>query len=203
MKINIGNRNSLISELKILAKKELEANRRFHDYAHAISVFNNAQEIIKGEHAQNRVNALAILAAALFHDISNSDKHDSLDSAKKVHKLLESVKNFPKELIIEVERLIISIESGRMDDDALDELIINDADSLEALSKLSICRGLMICGKRGLNVHLAIQDCKILIDRKYKELHKQDHTKTAKRIANKQMPFIKKFLDDCLKLYEK
>jgi HD superfamily phosphodiesterase len=194
--------DALIKELKIVAKKELDTNERFHDYGHALAVFNNAKEIIKGEKAEKKVNSLAILTATLFHDISSKDKHDSLDSAKKVSKLLKKVNKFPKNLIKEVERLIISIEKGYMNENTLDELIVNEADSLEVFSKLSICRGFMLCGKRGWTLKYTIQDFRNLIDRKYKELNKKDHTKTAKKIANKQMPFIKKFLDDCLKVYE-
>jgi len=191
----------VIEDLKTSAKKKLEDNERFHDFAHAISVFNNAEKIIKGEKAERKVNPLAILAAALFHDISSKEKHDSLDSAKKVRKLLIQVDNFPTEIIKEVERLIISIEKDRMNENALDELIVNEADSLEVFSKLSICRGFMLCGKRGWTLHDTIQDFRNLIDRKYNELHKKEHTMTAKKIADRQMPFITKFLDDCLNLY--
>lgn len=197
----IKENQQLIEDLKKLAKKELAENERFHDYAHAISVFNNAQKIIAGEKAEKKIDSLAILTATLFHDISNQDKHDSLDSAKKVAKLLKSVKNFPVNLIKEVERLITSVEKDRMNENALDEMIVNEADSLEVFSKLSLCRGFMICGKRGWKLQASIQDFQNLIDRKYREINKKGHSKTAKKIAAKQMPFIKRFLDDCLRLY--
>ncbi|HPL93282.1 MAG TPA: HD domain-containing protein [bacterium] len=191
----------LLPALKALAKKELEKNERFHDYAHAISVFNNAQKLITGEKAERKVNVLAVLTATLFHDISSVDKHDSLESAKKVGRLLKQIPDFPKDTIKEVERLIASVERDHMNENALDELLVNEADSLEVFSKLSLCRGFMICGKRGWKLQSTIEDFQHLINRKYKELQKKCHSKTAKKIAKQELPFIKKFLRDCASLY--
>lgn len=188
----------LINELKDSAKSELKKNQRFHDYAHAISVFHNAKKIIKGEKLESQVNPLTISAAAFFHDISNLDKRDSLDSAKKVSRILLSIDGFPRELIKEVVRLISSLERGHMNNNSIDEIIINDADNLEALSKLSICRGFMLCGKRGWKLHDTILDFRNLVDKKVKGLS----TNTAKKIGKKESIFIKRFLDDCLEVYK-
>lgn len=196
------NQNKLIKELKELAKKTLDSNERFHDYGHAISVYNNAKKIITGEKVQKRVNVLAILTACLFHDVSNAEKNDSLESAKLIPELLASVKDFPEDSVKDVQRLVVSIEKGMMNENAIDEVIINEADSLEALSKLSVCRAFMIYGRRDWKVKTSIEDFKNYIDKKIREINSGGHTKTARKTAKKQTPFIKKFLDDCLKVYK-
>jgi HD superfamily phosphodiesterase len=198
----VVNQNKLIKELKELAKKTLDSNERFHDYGHAISVFNNAKKIIDGEKAHKRVNVLVVLTACLFHDISSEEKNDSLESAKLIPELLASVKDFPEDLVKDVQRLVVSIEKGMMSENNLDEIIINEADSLEALSKLSICRAFMIYGKRSLKVKFAIEDFRNYINKKYKELNGENHTKTAQKICNKKIMLIEKFLDDCLTVYK-
>lgn len=194
--------NKLIDELKKLAKMELEKNERFHDWGHAISAYNNAKKIIAGEKAGKKVNVVNVLTATLFHDISNVEKNDSQESARLVLDLLNKVPDFPKDQIKEVQRLITSIDKGMMNEDNLDEVIVNEADSLEALSKLSICRGLMLCAKRGWSLKYTLDDFKKYIDKKYGQLTGPNATKTTKKIAKQQMPFIKKFLSDCIKIYE-
>lgn len=194
--------NVLLKELKELAKSKLESNERFHDYGHAISVYKNAEKIIKLEKAENKVNVLAVLTATLFHDISNVEKNDSLESAKLIPELLGDVNDFPKDLIREVSRLIISIESGMLNENNLDEVIINEADGLEALSKLSICRAFMMYGAKGAKVKNSIEDFKNYINKKHKQLNSSGHTKTAQKICNQRIKFIGKFFDDCLNVYK-
>lgn len=191
-----------IKLVKELAQKTLETNDRFHDYGHAISVFNNAERIIAREKVGKKINVLAVLTAALFHDISNSEKNDSLESAKLVPGLLASVKDFPKEQIKDVQRLVVSIDSGMMNENNLDEIIINEADSLEALSELSICRAFMMYGVKGKKVKDAIEDFTNYINKKEEYFSGKCHTKTARKICKQRIPFIKNFLNNCLALYK-
>ncbi len=191
--------NQLLEKIKNICQREMSQNKRFHDYAHVFLAFNNAKEIISGEKAALKINTLAVLTATLFHDLSNYERlKGGKDSARKAQRILEKLDGFPKGLIKEVKRLILSVEKqGRKKDFSLDERIINDADNLEALSKLSICRGFMIYGKRGLKPQEAILDFQAFINKKRKQMY----TRTAKRMVLQQVRFIKKFLDDCAKLY--
>jgi uncharacterized protein len=190
----------LMEKIKNISKKEMSKNKRFHDYAHTLSVFNNAKEIIRGEKIENKVDSLVILTAALFHDLSNHDGlREGIDGARKSKKILEKLGGFPKDKIKDVERLIISHVKKYEEIVELDERILADADHVDALSKLSICRGFMLYAKRGLKLHDALLDFQAYINKKQKHFF----TKTAKRMADKQTPFIKKFLDDCLVIYKK
>jgi hypothetical protein len=112
------------------------------------------------------------------------------------------VPDFPKDQIAEVQRLIASIDKGMMNENNLDEVILNEADSLEALSKLSICRGLMLCAKRGWSLKYSLEDFRKYIEKKHGQLTGPNTTKTTRKIAKAQIPFIKNFLDGCLKMYK-
>lgn len=193
--------SKLLEEVKNLAKRELEKNERFHDWGHAKSVFENAKIIIKGERADKKVNVLAVLTATLLHDISNAEKNDSLESAKLVPGLLNSVLDFPKDLIPEVQRLVASVESGMLNESNLDEVIVNEADELEALSKLSICRAFMMYGAKKEKVKDSIDNFVKYIEKKEKQFASPDHTKTAKKLFKQRIKFIKNFLLDCQKIY--
>jgi HD superfamily phosphodiesterase len=188
----------LILKLKEIAIKKMSGNKRFHDQAHILSVFKNAEEIIKKEKSQNKVDSLVILTAALFHDLSDYDGgiKEGLDGAKNAKDILEKINEFPKEKIKDVERLIISLESK--DKTNLDEKILQDADSLDALSKLGICRSFMLLSKRGMNLQEAAMEYYKYIKRKEKN---RFFTKSSKIIAKKRIGFFRKFSEECKNMY--
>lgn len=188
----------LILRLKEIAVKKMSANKRFHDQTHILSVFKNAEEIIKKEKLERKVDSLIILTAALFHDLSDYDSgiKEGLDGAKKARNILINIKEFPKEKINDVERLIISLESK--DKNNIDEKILQDADSLDALSKLGICRSFMLLSRRGMNLQEAVMEYHNYIKRKEKKIF---FTKTARLIAKKKIDFFRKFSEECKKVY--
>jgi len=57
----------------------------------------------------------------------------------------------------------------------------------------------MLYAKRGLNLQEAVLDFWNYIERKKKTRY---FTKTAKKIAKRDIVFVKNFADDCLKFYD-
>lgn len=195
-------KEDVIEKVKNISKKEMSKNKRFHDYAHVLSVFNNVNKIIREEGIEKKVDSLIILTGALLHDLSDIDGgiKEGLNGAKKARKILKKIKGFPEDKIKDVERLIVAIDRDKGDEFELDEMVLCDADRLDALSELGICRSFMLLAKRGLNLQEAVLDYWNYIERKDKKT--RYYTKTARGIAKKNIVFVKKFSDDCLGAYD-
>ncbi|MFA5358896.1 MAG: HD domain-containing protein [Patescibacteria group bacterium] len=181
---------SLLLELKQSAEKTLAKNKRFHDFAHAMEVLNNVVAIIKNEGGDKDI----LYAAALFHDASNFQEKgmEGVDGAKIARKALIKIKVFPRKKIKGVSDLIISLDRQAM---SLEETILSDADELASFSRLSVARGFMIYGSRGVTVKSAVEDFLRYIDKRYYSFkRKKSHTKTARKLAEVRYPEIKKFL---------
>jgi HD superfamily phosphodiesterase len=188
----------LLTILRQHAQAALETNTRFHDFGHALEVLHYVQKI----HTAEGGDIYVLTAAAFFHDVGNSSdpELEGIDSAKIAAIKLDEISSFPKEKIKQVCSLIESLNRQAQ---TLDEIILNDADSLAMFSDLSVCRGFMISGKKNMQVKEAILDFEGLIDHKiqsFRDAYKP-HTATARKIADETYPNIKKFFQKCLAVY--
>lgn len=182
---------NLLEKLKSECQKALSRNTRFHDYGHALEVLENTQKILQFETGDEET----LLAAALFHDISNeSGSNEGEDGACLTRQILSTIPDFPQNKIEDVCRLIKSI-SGKAEKP--DELIINEADRMAIFSKLSLARAFMIYGQKGIQPKEAIEDFLEFIERKYKKFK----LPKAKELIQDDYLFLKNFLSESLKSY--
>lgn len=206
-------RNELIEE----AKKRISSNDPSHDIEHALRCLSIAERIAKDEKADLEI----IIPAALFHDVVIYPKNDprskyaSDESAELAKKILNNIKDYPKNKIDKVFIAIkqCSFSKGIMPD-ILEAKILQDADKLEATGAISIMRtfsstGLMqrpfyhpedpFCKNREPDSH------NFAIDLFYTRLLKVEalmHTKMGRKIAKRRTIFLKVFLDELKKELE-
>lgn len=147
---------NLVKILKEKVKPILENNIRFHCYAHAMEVLENVRILLEIEKEES-VDKLPLFAAALLHDLSNSQEKEveNKEGAELADKLLSEIDEFPKEKIKDVKRLILSLDGS--DNPLADEVIINSADEMAGFSDLGFIRSFMIAGKDQMKVKDAIE----------------------------------------------
>ncbi len=153
--------------LKKKAKEILQGNTRFHCYGHALEVLENVKLLISGQEKRHDTDVL--FAAALFHDASNysDNEREGKDGAKITKSILSKMKEFPKDKIEDVGRLIESINRPAKPED---EIIINTADEMAAFSDLGLIRSFMIAGAKGTKVPDAIKWDLEYLDKRFKKL---------------------------------
>ncbi|OGM14934.1 hypothetical protein A3A76_02280 [Candidatus Woesebacteria bacterium RIFCSPLOWO2_01_FULL_39_23] len=105
-----------------------------------------------------------------------------------------TIKDFPKDKIKEVKRLIESINREPKTDD---EVLLTTADEMAALSPLGLVRLMMISGNRGIKVENALEWELNYIDKRFNRLR----LKSAKEIVKKDYEEKRKLLLSCLALY--
>ncbi|MFA6493405.1 MAG: HD domain-containing protein [Patescibacteria group bacterium] len=180
--------NELLKSLKLKSKEIMSEDKLYHDFAHAMGVFNNVQELLKYEGA----NRLVLLTAALFHDIARGkDKHGAV-AALEVEEILGNINEFPKELIGHVSRIIRAHDSFQF---KFDERLFSDADKMDAFNELGVIRSFMMYAQEGKTLQEACNKYIKIIERFYSNLY----TPTAKQLAKKDYEKTHQF---ALKLIE-
>lgn len=128
-----------------IAKERISSEDPSHDFEHSYRVLLNAEKISKIEGGDLEV----ITPACLFHDLIVYPKHSKADlnfqsqedSAKATEKILNSIKEYPKEKIAKV---LVSIRQCSFSRGIIPELleskILQDADKLESTGVISIMR---------------------------------------------------------------
>lgn len=187
---------NLLKQLLLAAKTKLENNTRFHDYAHAIEVFNNAIKLIKAEGIK-KYDHETILAAALFHDLSNHQEKEieGIEGAMLAEDLLKGIKDFPQNKINDVKRLIESLNRKAIQDD---EILINSADEMAALSGLGLIRSMMISGNRNMKVKEALEWELGYIEKRFTRLPLE----SAKKLSKSEYQYQKTLITKILKYYD-
>ncbi|HCP09047.1 MAG TPA: phosphohydrolase [Candidatus Moranbacteria bacterium] len=194
-----------------IAKKNISGSDPSHDIEHALRVLALSEKIAKVEKADMDI----IVPAALFHDIVNYPKnhlkrlHSQEESAIFTKKVLKKIKLFPKEKIEKVcECIRYCSFSKNLSPGFIEAMILQDADGLEAMGAISVMRtfssaGLMkksfynyndpFCSRRKPD------DSRYALDlflTRLMVIQKRLHTKSAKKMSEKRMDFLRLFLKE-------
>jgi len=197
-------------KLILIARKKMKRSDPSHDINHVLRVLCISEKIAAEESADMEI----IVPAAIFHDVicypkNHRKRFDSQrESAIFAVKTLKKIKSYPIDKIKKVQEAIelCSFSKGQIPS-FIEAKILQDADSLEAMGSISIMRtfssaGIMnkifynsadpFCRNRkpdDKNYALDLFFSRLLV------VENRLHTKTAKTLAEKRMPILKKFLE--------
>lgn len=184
--------------LKILKEKSKEImgeDKYFHDFAHVMGVYKNAEKLLK--HKKGEGDRLILLAAALFHDIKRESSNHGIKGAEHTNKILLSIPEFPKNKIGSVAE-VISSHCDNKKCRTLEQKLLFDADKMDAFNELGLIRAFMIYSQQEFSLREACFDCLDLIDSFFNKLT----TKTAKKLAKKDYEKTRLFVLKLIKRYE-
>ena len=199
------------NNLKKRAQTEMSqrGNDPSHDYAHALNVLYNCEQISAIEGGDMDI----LYPAALFHDVviyaKNHPKSGQApeESAILARKILESEETYPVEKILAVEECIRSCSFGKQDiPKTLEIAILRDADRLAATGAIAIMRTFASSGqmsrplydyKDPFSVTRETDAQQYALDLFYERLlvaRKVMYTETAKQLAESRTEFLESFL---------
>lgn len=179
--------DTLLAILKSEAKA-IMGDVFFHDFAHAIGVYNNVEKLLVYE----KGDRLVLLTSALFHDVRRDCREHGVYSSNYARSLLVGFEGFPSNKIEPVARVIRNHDKTQK---TYDEKLFYDADKMDAFNELGIARTLMMCAKEGKILSDASHSLLNVLDRFYSSLH----TETAKRLSKEDYVRTRDF---ALKLVE-
>ncbi len=182
------------------------AKESAHDCSHIYRVLNNCLKIAK---EFKIVDYDVLITSALLHDIGRDgekEKHNEI-GAEMAENFLKSI-NFPEEKISLVYHAIINHNNGSYGKQkTLEAKILYDADKLDAVGVMGICRTLIGIGNYN-NPMYVLKNGKIDMDEncetdtfvRYYLSHIQKnydrfYTKTARDIAHSQKKFDVQFFN--------
>ena len=196
--------------LKKYVERIYSKNDPAHDFEHIMRVYRNAEKICKTEKANKRL----VLISVLLHDIiktskSKQNSKSSADlSASKSVKILKKM-NMPKsEIDIVFEAISNHSFTKKKASDSIEGRILQDADRLDAIGAIGICRAFCVSGVKNRPFYntenpfakkRSLNDKKWALDHFFKKLltlEKQMNTKSAKIEAKKRTMILRKFLDN-------
>jgi len=203
--------NNLRDKLIAIAREKINNDDVSHDISHTLRVLENAEMITKEEKADFDI----IVPAALFHDLvvypkDHPKRYESQkESAELAAKILQSIKEFPKDKIEKIKICILecSFSKGIMPK-LLESKILQDADGLEATGAISIMRTFSsagqtkrvfydsedpFCEKREPAEHKYAVD---LFFTRLLKVRERMHTKRAREIAERRTDFLREFLKE-------
>jgi HD superfamily phosphodiesterase len=183
---------ALLEKLKEKSKEIMEVGRNFHDFAHVMGVYRNVEKLLRYEQG----NRLVLLTAALFHDIRRESSNHGSEGAKGVKKLLQSIPEFPPDLIDPVAQII---DSHDKEQKTQDEGLFYDADKMDAFNELGIVRAFMMYSKWGLSLEESCFHYLDLIEDFFDNLH----TPTAKKLIKGEYEETKRFALELVKKYKR
>lgn len=135
--------NSLKNKLIKIAQKNQIRSDPSHDFEHVLRVLYLAEKIAEKEKADLNI----IIPAALFHDTvvykknSPKSKKENEESAEFAAKILENIKEYPKDKIENVKTCIKECSfSKKIKPNLLESKVLQDADLLESTGAISIMR---------------------------------------------------------------
>ena len=199
------------NSLKKQAQTEMErrGNDPSHDYAHALNVLDNCEQIVAVEGGDIDI----LYPAALLHDVviyaKNHPKSDQApeESALLARKLLKAEETYPAKKIPAVEDCIRSCSFSKQDaPETLEIGILRDADRLAVTGAIALMRTFASSGQMNrplcnLNDPFAVtretEAKKYALDLFYERLliaKNAMHTETARRMAKERTVFLETFL---------
>jgi uncharacterized protein len=197
-------------ELIDLAQQIISGEDKSHDFAHAIRVLNNAEQISSIEGGDPEI----IVPAALFHDCKNYPKNDSRaehaaeESAEIAGSLLKYHLKYSEDKITKVQECIVqhSFSKG-IKPLLLESKIVQDADRLECTGAIAIMRTFCSTGQMQREFYhkddpfceqRAPSSTEYALDLFYNRLlvvRNLMNTETAKNIAESRTKFLYDFLN--------
>ena len=199
-----------VTYLKKYVERIYSKNDPAHDFEHIMRVYRNAEKICKTEKANKRL----VLISVLLHDIiktskSKQNSKSSADlSASKSVKLLKKMNMSMSEIDIVFEAISNHSFTKKKTSDSIEGRILQDADRLDAIGAIGICRAFCVSGvknrpfyntKNPFAKKRSLNDKKWALDHFFKKLlilEKQMNTKSAKIEAKKRTKILRKFLDN-------
>lgn len=202
---------SLEEKLIDIAEKRQIKGDPSHDFQHILRVFFLAKKI--GEHEAADLDV--VIPAALFHDTvvyrkdSPESKNETEESALATGTILETIEEYPKEKIPQVQACIreCSFTKG-LKPSSPESAVLQDADLLESTGAISIIRTFSSGGQMNRQFYdpqdpfrkTTEPDVKSSgLDLFYVRLLKargRMHSDYAKKIAERRTEFLEKFLDE-------
>ena len=162
------NEDDLLNYLKKRSFEIMGRGSYYHDYAHAVNVFDNVRKIIKKEKLIKKSSRIILLTAALFHDIKRNEAEHGLKSSIEAEKILHNIRCFPQKYIKNVKKIIISHDFQQIN---LDEKILFDADRMDFFNELGMIRSFMMYGYEGLSLKEACFAYDKLLDVFFQSIH--------------------------------
>jgi uncharacterized protein len=208
-------KRKIILQIKKLVKKKLGNESSGHDFWHCQRVVDNALKIGKEEKADLWVLELA----GWLHDLGAAQgrKNHEIRSAKMAEKILSPF-GIPQEIINKVISCIKNHRFSTGKTETLEDKVLRDADKLDVMGAIGIGR-LFACSGRFKKIHF--YDGKLNPHpKRYKKTgwsrHVIDHfyekifllpdliqTKTAKRIGRQRIKFVRQFVKQFLKEWDR
>lgn len=189
--VRIMNQKILLDNLKRKSKNIMKDGKHFHDFAHVMGVYKNVEKLLKYE----KDNRIVLLTSALFHDIERDCKNHGIKGARSVKKILNSIPEFPKNLISPVSQ-IIKVHDKKPK--TKNEKLFYDADKMDAFNELAVVRSFMMYAINGLSLKKACFEYVNLIDYFYKQLN----TPIAKKLTLIHYKKARNFARKLAKCYE-
>lgn len=182
----------LLNRLKKEAKKILDKNTRFHDYGHALEVLENVQKLLEKE-GINRYDKGILFTTALFHDTSNKQNtiEEGIEGARIAERVLLKIKEFPKEKIKDVKRIIVAhTVYGKKQKD---EILFEAADQMAAFSDLGLIRSFMMYGKDNLKIKDAIKSELEYLEKRFNIFELKSAREMVKDAYLKKLKCLRKY----------
>lgn len=138
--------DSLLSEIYAFAQNYHSKDKSGHGFDHIRRVYENACRLLEKE---KKADTFVVKAAALLHDV---DDHKLGGNGNQAQNFLQSL-NLPADKMNKILAVIKSVgfsESGSSPDFAsIEQALVSDADKLDAMGAIGICRTLVFGASRG------------------------------------------------------
>ncbi|MGC9514473.1 HD domain-containing protein [Methanocrinis sp.] len=198
--------NSLLEEVMPL----YEGNDPAHDFSHALRVCRNARLIGEEEGADLRV----ALLAALLHDAGSGPKLPKRRADAEAGKLaaLEDLlkrRDMPEDVRGRVLRAVETHSFSKgMNPETMEEMVLQDADRLDAIGAIGIARVFLTGGALGRPLYnpedpfcrkREPDDGRWNLDHFYRKLLKLEdgmHTEAGRRLARRRGAVLRRYLMD-------
>lgn len=137
--------DSLLSEIYAFAQNYHSKDKSGHGFDHIRRVYENACRLLEKE---KKADTFVVKAAALLHDV---DDHKLGGDGNQAQNFLQSL-NLPADKMNKILAVIKSVgfsESGSSPDFAsIEQALVSDADKLDAMGAIGICRTLVFGASR-------------------------------------------------------
>ncbi len=190
----------MINNIETFVKNFFKDRDASHDYWHCVRVRTLSLNIAKKEGITDKEKLEDIEIAGLLHDVEDHKYSKVSKKEKTIREILEGEK-LEGERIKRILKMVDSCSftkemSGKLDELTLEQMIVQDADRLDAIGAIGIARCFIYTGYKKT-------DLKEAIDHFHKKLFKLKglmKTKTGRQMAESRdkymQDFLKKFLDE-------
>lgn len=202
---------SMKNKLIVILEKKIYKKDPSHDVDHTLRVIHLAEKIAINEGGDLDV----IIPSAIFHDIINYPKNSikrfqsSDESAILAMGILNEIESFPKTKINKIyESIKMCSFAKNLKPDFLEAKILQDADGLESIGAIAIMRTFSsggILNKKLYNSQDPFCKKRLPDDQQYALdlfftrlllIKNRLHTKTAQKMAEQRLIFLKEFLKE-------